>query len=177
MALLAVLVLAACGDGGSSGAPSGAGVSSGALDARVERFTVNSANHVNGQVNYAQTPPVGGDHNAAWLNCGYYPQAVIVEMAVHSMEHGAVWVTYRPSLPSDQVDILRAFARSNRYVLVSPWADDTLPAPVVASAWGLQVQAGTAEDPVVAAFVETYANGPQTPEPGAPCSGGVGSPS
>jgi hypothetical protein len=56
------------------------------------------------------------------------------ETAVHSMEHGAVWITCRPGLPTEQVDKLRELATSKTYVLASPYPD--LPAPVVASAWG-----------------------------------------
>ena len=51
-------------------------------------------NHVTGPVTYSVTPPVGGDHNAIWMNCGVYSQQVPTERAVHNMEHGAVWITY-----------------------------------------------------------------------------------
>ena len=46
----------------------------------------------------------------------------------------------------------------------------------MASAWGLQLKADSAADPAVAAFVQAYANGPQSPEPGAPCTGAFGTP-
>jgi hypothetical protein len=45
------------------------------------------------------------------------------ETAVHSMEHGAVWITYRPDLPAEQVDKPRELATSKTYVLVSPYPD------------------------------------------------------
>ena len=63
----------------------------------VETFE-NTSNHVEGVVDYPQTPPTGGEHNPAWLNCGVYDQPVPNENAVHSLEHGAIWVTYDPSL-------------------------------------------------------------------------------
>jgi hypothetical protein len=138
-------------------------------------FTVTDRGHTQDPVTYPQTPPVGGNHFPVWVNCGYYPQAVQPEMAVHSMEHGAAWITYRPSLPADQVALLKALAKTP-YVLVTPWKDNTLPAPVVASAWGLQLKADSAGDPAIRAFVQMYANGPQTPEKGAPCIGGAGTP-
>ncbi|HZY44457.1 MAG TPA: DUF3105 domain-containing protein, partial [Anaerolineae bacterium] len=47
---------------------------------------------------YQEVPPVGGTHDPAWLNCGIYDQPVRTENAVHSMEHGAVWITYQPDL-------------------------------------------------------------------------------
>jgi hypothetical protein len=123
---------------------------------------------------YAQTPPVGGVHSSAWQNCGVYDQPVKNENAVHSLEHGAVWITYRPDLPQDAVNRLRNLARGQTHVLVSPYPD--LPAPVVATAWGLQLPVDDANDQRLSLFVSRYAAGPQTPEPGALCSGGVGTP-
>ncbi|MFP5318910.1 MAG: DUF3105 domain-containing protein [Acidimicrobiia bacterium] len=182
LAALALVLLAACGggdddsDGGSgSGATTTADPAVAALGDRVQRFLVRGNSHVPGRVDYPQTPPVGGDHNATWQNCGFYSSPVVSELAVHSMEHGAVWIVFRPSLPSDQVALLRQLAQ-RPYVLVSPWVDEEIPTPVVASAWGLQLRADAATDPAVAAFVQAYANGPQTPERGAPCTGAFGSP-
>jgi hypothetical protein len=170
------LLVAACGDDGDGGTGAGATpTTSSVLEGRVQRYPVTSANHVPGRVDYPQTPPVGGDHNAVWQNSGFYSEPVVSELAVHSMEHGAVWVVFRPSLPADQVGVLRQLAR-RPYVLVSPWPDEAIPSPVVASAWGLQLRADSATDPAVAAFVQAYANGPQTPEPGAPCTGWFGTP-
>ena len=143
----------------------------------VERIAAADRDHVTGAVTYPQSPPVGGPHNAVWQNCGVYDQPVPNEWAVHSMEHGAVWVTYRPDLPADQVEALRAVARAQEYVLLNPWAADApLPSSIVASAWGLQLKVDTASDPRLAQFVQRYANGPQTPERMAPCSGGMGTP-
>src|SRR5512143_1979998 len=43
-----------------------------------------------------ELPPVFGEHYPAWQNCGIYDQPVELGSALHSMEHGAVWLTYRP---------------------------------------------------------------------------------
>jgi hypothetical protein len=143
----------------------------------VERFSDIPRDHVTGPQTYAQFPPVGGLHNPVWQNCGVYDQPVPSEFAVHSMEHGAVWITYRPELTDDQVQALRAVARGKDYVLLSPWsADPPLPSPIVASAWGLQLELDSAADPRLAEFARRYANGPQTPERMAACTGGVGTP-
>lgn len=56
--------------------------------------------------------------------------------------------------------------------LLSPFPG--LSSPVVASAWGLQLTMTNASDRRLPAFVAKYAkyaNGPQTSEPGAACSG------
>ena len=131
-------------------------------------------NHSDAPQAYAQIPPVGGIHNPVWQNCGIYDQPVRNEYAVHSLEHGSVWITYQPDLPADAVEQIRSLARGHSHVLVSPYPG--LPKPVVASAWGVQLQLDSAADPRLAKFISIYEQGPQTPELGAACSGGVGTP-
>jgi hypothetical protein len=141
----------------------------------VQTYDVGPAGkHTEANVNYKQNPPVGGPHNPVWQNCGYYDQPVHDENAVHSLEHGAVWITYSPNLPQDQVEHLRDIAENETYVLVSP--RDDLPSPVVASAWGKQLRLDDAEDPDLERFIGAYEQGPQTPEKGAVCTGGIGQP-
>lgn len=130
--------------------------------------------HQDGSLTYPQTPPAGGIHNPSWQNCGIYDQPIPNEQAVHSLEHGAAWITYQPDLPAEDVEQLRALVRGRDFALLSPYPD--LPAPVVASAWGVQLKVDSAADPQLSAFLTRYMQGPQTPEPGAPCSSGVGTP-
>jgi hypothetical protein len=134
-----------------------------------------SRNHSEAPQQYPQTPPVGGVHSSVWQNCGIYDQPVRNENAVHSLEHGAVWLAYRPDLPAAAVETLRSLARGHDHVLLAPYPN--LPHAVVATAWGLQLPVEDASDPRLSLFVTRYENGPQTPEPGAVCSGGIGTPS
>ena len=140
----------------------------------VKTFDGLARNHTQQAVTYAQEPPVGGAHSLNWQNCGVYDQPIQKETAIHSLEHGAVWVTYRPELPADAVAQLHNLIGGRSFMLLSPYKD--LPSPVVASAWGVQLQADSPSDPRLAQFVARYANGSQAPEPGAPCTGGVGVP-
>lgn len=133
-----------------------------------------SQGHVQGRVGYKQTPPAGGPHSAVWLNCGIYPKPVLNENAVHDLEHGAVWITYRPDLPAGQVAQLTALVRGQSYLTVSPYPG--LPAPVVVSAWGKQLTLTGAADKRLPAFIARYKQSPQAPEPGAACTGGTGTP-
>jgi hypothetical protein len=137
----------------------------------VQTFGGLSHEHVTGPVDYPQVPPVGGPHHPRWLACGVYAEPVPAEFAVHSMEHGGIWVTHRPDLPDVDVARLAGLADLDpEYVLVSPL--EGLPAPVVASSWGLQLELQTADDGRLAAFVRTYAGGDQGGEPGVPCRTG-----
>lgn len=158
-----------------------AGRDNAALDAQaqqdidgVQAYPDLTFTHVATAVDYPQTPPAGGDHNAAWLNCGVYSEPVPSENAVHSLEHGAVWITYDPDLPADQVATLAALAAGQSYVLVSPF--DGLDSPVVASAWGYQLALDSADDERLPVFVQKYLLNPELAEVGAACSNGVGTP-
>ena len=126
--------------------------------------------HVTGPVAYEQTPPAGGPHAPTWLNCDVYAAEVPQENAVHSMEHGAVWITYQPDLPPEDVDALQQ-SLGQPYEILSPF--EGLPAPVVASAWGKQLLLDGADDPRLLSFISEFKQGPQTPEPGASCTGGT----
>ncbi|MGW9213314.1 DUF3105 domain-containing protein [Embleya sp. NPDC055664] len=136
----------------------------------VTTYTASQGHEAKREIRYEQVPPVGGQHDPAWLNCGTYAQPVPARNAVHSLEHGAVWLTYRPDLPADQLAPLTAKAKAS-YVILSPVPD--LPSPVVASAWGIRLPLDDVGDPRLDEFLKTYREGPQSPEPGAPCSGGV----
>lgn len=131
----------------------------------VQTFDV-VAGHSATPVSYPQVPPVGGLHDPVWQPCGFYDQPVPNERGVHSLEHGAIWITFRPDLPQAQIDGLAALARSRNYILVSPW-DSGLPAPVVATGWGRQLRLESTSDPRLAEFIRVYAG--QGPELGAPC--------
>lgn len=130
--------------------------------------------HAQGALTYKQDPPAGGVHNPAWQNCGVYTTVIANENGVHSLEHGAVWITYTPDLPAEEVQRLQGLTRDSGFRLLSPYSG--LVSPIVASAWGAQLQLQTADDPRLGQFIKKYELSPLGPEPGAPCTGGVGQP-
>jgi putative peptide zinc metalloprotease protein len=141
----------------------------------VQSYEVESRNHVKGVIAYEQNPPAGGDHAPIWQNCGFYDEPVRPEHAVHSMEHGAVWVTYRQDLlaPQEVLD-LRKMAYRQIYMLVSPNPEQT--SAVVATAWGNQLHLDSIDDPRLDQFVRAFRLGSQAPESGEACTGGIGIP-
>lgn len=143
--------------------------------AGVQTFEVESRNHVEEPVDYEQTPPVGGDHAGTWQNCGFYDESIFTELGVHSLEHGAVWITYQPDLADPDRATIEELAQED-FVLATPWTDGELPAPVVLSAWGAQLAVDDLSDESVAEFIESYAQAETAPEPGARCTGGYEDP-
>ncbi|MFF7048912.1 DUF3105 domain-containing protein [Streptomyces griseorubiginosus] len=130
--------------------------------------------HVVKTVNYPMEPPVGGDHNQVWMNCNgdVYTKALNNMNAVHSLEHGAVWVTYTSKAKKADVDALAAKVKKTPYTLMSP--DEQQKDPIMLSAWGHQRTVTSATDPNVDKFFAKFVQGEQTPEPGAACTGGLG---
>ena len=131
--------------------------------------------HVAGAVDYPDypsRPPVGGDHNATPQQCAVYEEQVPAEHAVHSLEHGAVWITYQPDLPEDQVAELTEMAEGDPYMLLSPLPEQE--SPIVLTSWARQLPVDSASSPDIAKFVDAYQNGKLTPERGAACIGNTG---
>jgi hypothetical protein len=125
--------------------------------------------HVPGNVNYPQSPPVGGAHDPIWLDCGVYDRPVREENAVHSLEHGAVWITYRPGLSADEIDSLAD--KLPEKGILSPFEDQD--APVVVTVWGAQLALDGPDDSRLDLFIREYGDGSEAPEPQAACVGGV----
>jgi hypothetical protein len=147
--------------------------SSGEAVSGVQTFE-NEAAHVSAPVDYEQTPPAGGSHNPIWLNCGVYTESVPNENAVHSLEHGAVWLTYDPSSVSeDDIAELRSLM-PRTYAILSPYPD--MDTPVAASAWNAQLKLDSVDSDAISSFFEEYWQSEAAPEPGAPCTGGVDGP-
>lgn len=134
----------------------------------IQTYSYTGRDHVQGEVAYDENPPVGGKHAQVWAACNgnVYDQPVVKEQGVHALEHGAVWITYQPSLSTDQIEALKKKVRG--YTLMSPLAEQD--APVILTAWNNQLRLQSADDPRIDQFLGKFRQGPQTPEPGATCN-------
>lgn len=133
---------------------------------------VVGAAHIDGAIEYDGVP-AGGSMNGIWLTCGAYDDPVPSENVVHSLEHGAVWITYPPDLDESGIDTLNGYARSGSKVIVSPFPGET---GIVVTAWGNRIEAPDPGDINISRFIRAFVSSGDAPEPGGRCSGGVGSP-
>lgn len=130
-----------------------------------------SRNHVTTTVAYTDSPPFGGDHDPTWADCNgtVYPSAIRNENAVHMLEHGAIWITYKPGLPADQLETLKKKVNGIGYMALSPYPG--LKSNVSLQSWGHQLFLDSASDKRVDEFIDDLrVNTAVTPEPGASCS-------
>ena len=133
------------------------------------RVSEPTPSHVSGDVDYPDSPATGGPHHDIWLDCGVYDAPVPQENVVHDLEHGTVWVAYRPDLDADDVAALADALPQNG--ILSPY--DDLRAPVVVTVWGRQLDLTGADDPRLGLFIDEFAEGVTAPEPFASCAGGA----
>ncbi|WP_051392805.1 DUF3105 domain-containing protein [Glycomyces arizonensis] len=123
---------------------------------------------------YELAPPVAGNHLSVWQTCNgsVYDGPITDGNAVHSMEHGAVWLTYDPELVDEaQIAALAAKIEGRDYSLMSPYPGQGV--AVSLQSWGNQYQTDDPADPNIDAYLDTYIlNEAFNPEAMATCSGG-----
>ncbi|WP_238017112.1 DUF3105 domain-containing protein [Dactylosporangium sp. AC04546] len=145
----------------------------GVIDYRTEHPEWLSQDHrpQDEQIDYPMTPPAGGPHHQVWQQCkgDIYAEPIGSGNAVHSLEHGAVWITYQPSLSPAEVEKLADRVRGNDYLLMSPFPGQS--SPVSLQAWGYQLRVSSADDDRIDDFIRKYRQ-TASMEPGAACSTG-----
>jgi hypothetical protein len=126
--------------------------------------------HVTDPVEYSETPPVGGPHDPTWADCTgtVYDVDIRHENAVHSMEHGAVWITYNPDEVSGaDIETLSEMAETSGR-LMSPYAG--LDSPISIQSWNHRLKVDSADDPRLEQYADFFTrNGEYYPEVGASC--------
>jgi hypothetical protein len=129
--------------------------------------------HVETPVAYTESPPVGGPHAPPpqWADCTgtVYDIDIRHENAVHSLEHGAVWITYNPDEVSDaDIQTLAGLVENEAGRMMSPY--EGLDSPISVQSWGHQLKVDSAEDKRIKQFADFLTlNSTFTPEPGASC--------
>lgn len=109
-------------------------------------------------------PPAGGPHFINPLPGGVYNDPVDDGRAIHSLEHGLIWITYKPDAVSEsQLKALREIAEDRtRDVLLSPRAQNR--DAVVVTSWGRRQILKAGDTNPIKDFISTNVN--RSPEPG-----------
>jgi hypothetical protein len=132
-----------------------------------------AALHINAdqRVAYNRFPPVGGPHDGTWANCTgiVYNAAVRNENMVHTLEHGAVWITYNPdTISASDLDLLTSLVDGQPYTSLSPYPG--LDSPIALQAWAHQLKVDSASDERVTQFLTALRQNRWVyPETGATC--------
>jgi hypothetical protein len=144
-----------------------------AAAAKIEGITVKSypnGVHKTTPIKYDQSPPFGGEHDPEWADCTgtVYTKPIRSENAVHSLEHGGIWITYRPGLSRGELDALKRRVNGVDHMMLSPYPG--LKTKVSLQSWGHQLFVDSVDDGRIDAFIKDLKhNEVTTPEPTASC--------
>jgi hypothetical protein len=111
--------------------------------------------HVTTPVTYTESPPVGGPHDPEWADCTgtVYTVDIRHENALHSLEHGAVWIAYNPdTIHSGDLAVLQKLVDGTSGLLLSPYAG--LSSPISLQSWNHQLFVQRATDERVQQFAD-----------------------
>jgi len=128
-------------------------------------YGVQGRNHIaNGAPHpaYNSNPPSSGSHYASPARGGFYEEVLPDEQVVHNLEHGDIWIAYRPDITDDVKATLRSFA--GPYVVVSPRSENEADISLVA--WGrvdsFSLENGAVDKERIRGFIRRYDNrGPE----------------
>ncbi|MFT3921659.1 MAG: DUF3105 domain-containing protein [Myxococcales bacterium] len=127
-----------------------------------------TANHIEGNIDYTDPPPAGGDHNPCWLNFGVYDQERPDERWVHNLEHGGVVFLYHcpKGCPAELAE-LKKLTVGKEQVLLTPYA--ALPTKFAAVSWGYRLLTNCFNTKQFAGFYATHVDhGPESIKYGPP---------
>jgi len=132
------------------------------LEGKVEEFDIEGRDHVDSSVdvNYQTNPPTSGDHLAEAENWGIYQKEIDDKAAVHSMEHGGIWISYK-DISDEEIEILEGLGKKNsQSTVVSPRsANDS---QIVIASWGKMMELDQVDEPLIQKYINNYKN--QSPE-------------
>jgi hypothetical protein len=123
-----------------------------------ETFENQGAEHINEgsteHVTYNSNPPTSGPHwpsAAAW---GIYDNPEKDERYVHNLEHGGIWISYKPTVDANTVAQLKDFAKRYRKVIVTPRAAND--SNIALAAWTHKQNLDGYDEAAILKFIEAY---------------------
>ena len=112
---------------------------------------------------YNSNPPTSGNHYPTPAPPRFYDSELPDEQVVHNLEHGHVWIAYKPGLPEEIIKVLRKFSGGN--VIVTPRSKND--ADIALAAWGrldkFNIGSGDIDKQRIKDFISRYQNrGPES---------------
>ncbi|MDQ5874650.1 MAG: DUF3105 domain-containing protein [Actinomycetota bacterium] len=123
---------------------------------RIMNFSTSGVNvHRTGSLEYETTPPVSGPHAPQPAACGTYAEPISDEEQVHTLEHGAVGIQYRPDLDPEQITVIEELvAGYDTHVFSAPYPG--MEPNVVVSSWGEKIELDSARTQVIRAYIRAF---------------------
>jgi hypothetical protein len=143
-----------------------------------EVFSIVSREHIESGTpgsKYNSDPPTSGPHWNGPANKGVYDKELPDEQLIHNLEHGYIWISYRPGdanlqassganikgATEEEVNKLKAIVEKDNWkVVMVPRSRDQ--AKIVLAAWGRVLKLSDFDEKRIKDFISTYRNrGPE----------------
>lgn len=115
------------------------------------------------QHTYNSNPPTSGPHFASTAEWGIYKEELPDETIVHNLEHGGIWISYKPEISEEIRKNLESFYdKWGRKIIVVPRAKND--SDIALAAWNHIDKFGVSEysDERVDKFIKAFRNkGPE----------------
>lgn len=116
---------------------------------------VTGRNHlpVGTKIDYNSNPPAAGPHYDEPAHAGLYDKAPADGHLVHSLEHGAVILWYKPELPKADIATLKSiFDQTRGKTIMAP--RQNMDTPVALTSWGRVLKLKTIDEKAIKDFFD-----------------------
>lgn len=106
--------------------------------------------------NYNSNPPTSGDHWPVPLSWGFYDAVVADEQAVHNLEHGGIWISYKDIDDQTKKELKALAEQYNQAVIVTsrPKNDSR----IAVASWGRLMKLDEFNRAKIENFIKTHLN-------------------
>ncbi len=119
--------------------------------------------HSDADQEYPSTPPVSGVHTQESAACGTHATSLLDENMVHTLEHGAVGILFKPEVPPEQIEDIEAIVNEfDTHVFSAPYAEMDNAITVVA--WAHLMRLDEFEEDAIREFIDVFREGGDAPE-------------
>ena len=124
-----------------------------------QEYLIQSRDHVDlreSHAAYTTNPPTPGPHASAERG-GFYADEIPDEMAVHNLEHGFIWISYK-NIPENQVLQIRALAKDNPGRLIASKRVKNDTDGVILASWGKMLTLSRYDETLAKGFIKRNVN-------------------
>ena len=134
----------------------------------IEKFSFRGAGEHTGPFEYESRPPVSGAHDPSAAPCGVHSAQIPDAAQVHTLEHGAVGIQYRPNLDPEEIERIEAIVGDyDTHVFSAPYAG--METPIAVTAWGHLMELDSVDEEAIREFIEAFRRGGRAPEANQEC--------